>query len=129
MDVGAVRRNSTIPCVDAVLRGWGVSGVHNVSSGNPINFTMGTDVALDGTGGAGRQLAQLVDGTTAEDVVRRDHSSKDDFIAAFFNTSAFVPVAQIPRGIYGNMPKRLCQRPGASQHRYFGDEDVRASWT
>ena len=44
------------PVVDAVLRGWGVSGVHNVSSGNPINFTMGTDVALDGTGGAGRQL-------------------------------------------------------------------------
>ena len=99
------------PVVDAVLRGWGVSGVHNLSSGNPINFTMGTDVALDGTGGAGRQFAQLVDGATAEDVVRRDHSSKDDFIAAFFNASAFVPVAQIPRGIYGNMPRGYVSGP------------------
>ena len=90
--------------VDAVLRGWTISGVHNVSSGTPINFTMGRDVALDGTGGAGRQLAQLVDGTTAEDVARRDHTSQDDFIAKFFNTSAFVPVGQVPPGTYGNMP-------------------------
>jgi hypothetical protein len=99
------------PVVDAVLRGWGVSGVHNVSSGNPINFTMGTDVALDGTGGAGRQLAQLVDGMTADDVTRRDHANKDDFINAFFDASAFVPVAQIPRGIYGNMPRGAVSGP------------------
>ena len=64
---------------------WTVSGVHNWSSGNPLNFTMGTDVALDGTGGAGRQLAQLADGKTVDDIAR-DQSSREDLIAAFFDT-------------------------------------------
>ena len=62
---------------------------------------MGTDVALDGTGGADRQLAQLAPGMTADDI-RRDHENRDDFINAFFNTSAFVPVNSLPRGIYGD---------------------------
>ena len=56
--------------VNALLTDWTVSGVHNWSSGNPLNFTMGTDVALDGTGGAGRQLAQLADGKTVDDIAR-----------------------------------------------------------
>ncbi len=64
---------------NAILSGWTVSGVTNVSSGNPLNFTMGTDVALDGTGGAGRQLAQLAAGKTVDDIAR-DHSSREDFV-------------------------------------------------
>ena len=73
------------------------SGVHNWSSGNPLNFTMGTDGALDGTGGAGRQLAQLASGKSVDDITR-DHSSREDMVNAFFNTSAFAPVASLPRG-------------------------------
>ena len=65
---------------------------------------MGTDVALDGTGGANRQLAQLATGATVDDITR-DHGNRDDFINAFFNTSAFAPVNALPRGIYGNVPK------------------------
>ncbi len=72
--------------VNALLTDWTVSGVHNWSSGNPLNFTMGTDVALDGTGGAGRQLAQLADGKTVDDI-SRDQSSREDMIAAFFDKS------------------------------------------
>jgi len=94
--------------------GWAVSGVHNVSSGAPLNFVMGTDVALDGTGGANRQLAQLAAGMTPQDV-ERDHQNRDDFINAFFNANAFVPVGQLPRGIYGNMGKNVISGPAMAR--------------
>ena len=100
--------------VDALLGGWAISGVHNVSSGNPISFVMGTDVALDGTGGAGRQFAQLANGATVGDI-SRDHENRADFISAFFNTSAFAPVNQLPRGIYGNVPKSAISGPAMAR--------------
>jgi hypothetical protein len=96
--------------VGGLLGGWAVSGVHNWSSGIPLNFVMGTDVALDGTGGANRQLAQLAPGMTYQDIVR-DHQNRDDFINAFFNAAAFVPVNQLPRGIYGNSGKNVVSGP------------------
>jgi hypothetical protein len=102
------------PVVDALLNGWTVSGVHNWSSGNPLNFTMGTDVALDGTGGAGRQLAQLATGMTVDDIAR-GHENRDDFIASFFNTSAFAAVNSLPRGIYGNVPKSAISGPAIAK--------------
>ena len=102
------------PIVNALLNDWVISGVHNWSSGNPLNFTMGTDVALDGTNGAGRQLAQLADGKTVDDI-GRDHSSQEDFIAAFFDKSAFAPVASLPRGIYGNVPKSAISGPAQAK--------------
>ena len=49
-------------------------------------------------------------GKTHEDITR-DHQNRDDFINAFFNTSAFVPVDQLPRGIYGNMGKNVISGP------------------
>ncbi len=100
--------------VNALLTDWTVSGVHNWSSGNPLNFTMGTDVALDGTGGAGRQLAQLADGKTVDDI-SRDQSSKEDMIAAFFDKSAFATVTTLPRGIYGNVPKSAISGPAITK--------------
>ncbi len=100
--------------VNALASGWTVSGVHNWSSGNPLNFTMGTDVALDGTGGAGRQLAQLAAGKTVDDITR-DQANREDFIAAFFDTTAFAPVASLPRGIYGNVPKSAISGPAFSK--------------
>ena len=105
--------------VDALLGGWTVSGVHNWSSGSPLTFTMGTDVALDGTGGAGRQLAQLAPGKTVDDI-KRDHSSREDMVNAFFDTTAFAPVASLPRGIYGNVPKGAISGPGGGEDRHRG---------
>ncbi|PYQ99996.1 MAG: hypothetical protein DMF97_10395, partial [Acidobacteria bacterium] len=92
------RRRFENRVLEGLLGGWAVSGVHNVSSGIPLNFVMGTDVALDGTGGASRQLAQLASGATPQDIPR-DHANRNDFINAFFNTNAFTPVAQLPRGL------------------------------
>jgi hypothetical protein len=100
--------------VNALLSGWTVSGVHNWSSGNPLNFTMGTDVALDGTGGSGRQLAQLADGKTVDDI-SRDHANSEDFIGAFFDTTAFARVTSLPRGIYGNVPKSAISGPAQAK--------------
>ena len=100
--------------VNAALAGWTISGVHNVSSGAPLNFVMGTDVALDGTGGANRQLAQLAPGATVDDIAR-DHDNRDDFISAYFNTSAFAAVNSLPRGIYGNVPKSAISGPAIAK--------------
>ena len=108
------RRRFDNRVLEGLLGGWAISGVHNVSSGIPLNFVMGTDVALDGTGGASRQLAQLASGTTSQDIPR-DHENRNDFINAFFNTKAFAPVAQLPRGIYGNMGRNVISGPAMAR--------------
>jgi hypothetical protein len=100
--------------VEGLLGGWAISGVHNVSSGAPLNFVMGTDVALDGTGGVTRQLAMLAAGMSAQDV-SRDHKNREDFVNAFFNTQAFMPVALVPRGTYGNMGKNVVSGPATAK--------------
>jgi hypothetical protein len=102
------------PVLDAIARGWTVSGVHNWSSGNPLNFVMGTDVALDGTNGQGRQLAQFAPGKGVDDI-KRDHASQQDFISDFFDTSAFMPVNQVPRGTYGDVPKSAISGPAQAK--------------
>jgi hypothetical protein len=102
------------PVVNAIAAGWTVSGVHNWSSGNPLNFVMGVDVALDGTQGTGRQLAMFANGMGVDDI-KRDHENQADFINAFFNTSAFMPVAQVPLGTYGNVPKSAISGPAQSK--------------
>jgi hypothetical protein len=100
--------------LEGLLGGWAISGVHNVSSGIPLNFVMGTDVAQDGTGGANRQLALLAPGKSADDIAR-DHQNRDDFIAKFFDTSAFVPVSQVPPGTYGNVGKNVVSGPAVAK--------------
>jgi hypothetical protein len=87
---------------------------HSIQTGEPLSFVMGTDVALDGTGQQGLQHAQLAPGVTLNDV-RVDHSSRDEFVARFFNTAAFVPVAQLPRGIYGNAGRNTLAGPATNR--------------
>jgi hypothetical protein len=84
-----------------LLERWSVGVFHTIQSGGPFTVNMGADVALDGTGQQGLQHGQLVPGV-ARDKVRVDHPTRDAFIRQFFNTAAYVPVAQVPRGIYGN---------------------------
>ena len=63
--------------VNALLTDWTVSGVHHGSSGNPLNFTMGNRrSALDGTGGRVRQLSQLADGKSVDDISRDQSIAK-----------------------------------------------------
>ena len=88
--------------------GWTLSGIHSIQSGAPLTFVMGDDVALDGTGGS--QHAQLRPGVTISDIVL-DHPDRNSMIAKFFNTAAFVPTNQVPRGTYGNAGRSLINGP------------------
>jgi hypothetical protein len=90
------------------LADWTLTGITTIQSGLPVTFYMGEDVALDGTGGS--QLAQMAPGATAQTVVR-NHSSRADMIAQFFNTTAFVPAIDMPRGVYGNAGRGLISGP------------------
>jgi hypothetical protein len=69
---------------------------------------MGDDVALDGTGGD--QHAELQPGVTADDIVI-DHADRGAMVARFFNTGAFVPTNDVPRGVYGNAGRSLISGP------------------
>jgi hypothetical protein len=99
------------PVAGGLLNGWTVTGFHRIQSGSPLVFTMGTDVAQNGILQPNGQYALLVPGTTADDV-RRDHSSTGDMVANYFNTAAFVPLSNVPRGIYGDAPRGLIYGPG-----------------
>jgi hypothetical protein len=92
--------------VNALLQGWTVTGLHRFQSGQPLVFTMGTDVAQNGVLQPNGQYALLAAGATAE-TIKRDHADRTDMIRVFFNTDAFVPVGSVPRGIYGNAARGL----------------------
>lgn len=102
-----------------VLGGWTLTGIHTIQSGSPFSIRMGDDVALDGSGS--RQRAQLVDGA----VVERSFSSRADMIAQFFNTAAFVPTGQVPRGTYGNSGRNIISGPGMAQTDFSVMRDFR----
>jgi hypothetical protein len=91
-----------------MLGGWTLSGIHTIQSGAPLTFLMGDDVALDGT--FGDQHAQLKPGVTRSDIVL-DHPDRASMVARFFNTAAFVPTNQVPRGTYGNAGRGLISGP------------------
>jgi hypothetical protein len=93
-----------------LLGGWTITGLTSILSGAPINVAQGTDVALDGTSQTGLQHAQFAEGITHEDLTI-DHTSRHDMIQQFFNTSAFVRPANLPRGIYGNAGRNLISGP------------------
>ena len=67
----------------------------------------------------------LRSGKTVDDITR-DHASREDFINAFFDTSAFAPVASLPRGIYGNVPKSAISGPADGEDRHRGGESLHA---
>ncbi|HUS07740.1 MAG TPA: TonB-dependent receptor, partial [Bryobacteraceae bacterium] len=94
--------------VKAVFGGWTLSGIHSIQSGTPLTFSMGDDVALDGTGGS--QHAQLVPGVKTGDI-EISHPDRTSMIAKFFNTAAFVPTNLVPRGTYGNAGRGLISGP------------------
>lgn len=92
-----------------LLGNWSIGAYHTVQSGAPLNILMGTDVALDATG-QNLQHAQLAPGVTYPDIVL-GHPNRDAFINRFFNTAAFVPPSQVPKGVYGNMGRDVFNGP------------------
>ena len=97
------------PVVNALAAGWTVSGVHNWSSGSPLKFTMGIDVALDGTGGAGRQLAMCATArgsTTSRGITQTGKTSSTRSSNERVHAGCVVPL-----GTYGNVPKSAISGP------------------
>jgi Carboxypeptidase regulatory-like domain len=96
--------------VNRVLDDWSIGAYHTVQSGSPINFGLGSDIALNGTTQAGLEHAQLASGMTYEDV-GISHPNRNATIHAFFNTAAFVPLAQMQLGTYGNAGRNFMNGP------------------
>lgn len=91
---------------NAILENWTITGIHMLQSGAPFSIRMGDDVALDGSGS--RQRAMLKPNAGP---ITREHSSRADMIAKYFNTDAFIPTSQVPRGVYGNSGRNILDRP------------------
>ncbi len=96
------------PLTNKLLGGWTLTGIHSIQSGLPLTFLQGDDVALDGT--FGDQHAQLQPGVTVKNIVL-DHSNRGSMVGRFFNTDAFVPTNDVPRGTYGNAGRGLISGP------------------
>lgn len=84
------------------LGGWTVSGMISMIGGGPIHIRSGQDYSLTGVGWDRPDLI----GDPG-----RSHSSRDDFIARFFNTAAFA--ANQP-GRYGNTGRNILSGPAQS---------------
>ena len=93
-----------------VLNAWSIAAYHTAQSGAPINFGLSSDIALNGTGQAGLEHAQLVPGTTYSNVGIA-HADRNAFVHQFFNTAAFVPLAQMQLGSYGNAGRNFINGP------------------
>jgi hypothetical protein len=106
-----------------VLGNWSLGVFHTIQSGAPLTIAMGTDVALDGTGQQNLQHPELVPGVTYNDV-KRDHSSRADMVNQFFNTAAFVPVAILPRGIYGTAGRNFISGPAMNSTDFTLMKDI-----
>jgi hypothetical protein len=96
---------------NTLLGGWTLTGIHSIQSGLPITFLMGTDVALDGTGGS--QHAELAPGVTVKNI-ELDHPNRAAMVDQFFNTAAFLPPSAVPPGTYGNAGRGLISGPAFS---------------
>jgi outer membrane receptor protein involved in Fe transport len=106
----------------ALLGGWTLTGIHTLQSGTPLTFLMGDDVALDGT--FGDQHAQLRPGVTRSDIVL-DHKDRGSMVSQFFNTAAFVPTNEVPRGTYGNAGRGLISGPAFASSDFSLLKDFR----
>ena len=88
--------------VGKALGGWTLSGTVTLISGPPLTIRSGQDYSLTGVGWDRPDLVGSP---------YRAHSSRDDFINAFFNTAAFV--ANQP-GRYGNFGRNVFSGPASA---------------
>jgi len=95
-----------------LLERWSLGVFHTIQSGSPLSFTMGTDVALNGTGQ--QQRAELISGATYNDIVRQ-HKDRDDSIQQFFNTAVFASPNILPRGYYGTTGRNITSGPATNR--------------
>ncbi|MDZ7637178.1 MAG: TonB-dependent receptor [Bryobacterales bacterium] len=86
-----------------VFGGWSISGITTLQSGTPVTATTNQNTALDGTTCQSAYHPDIVG------EIARDHASKDDMLAQFFNRSAF---ALPSLGRYGTAARNMFSGPG-----------------
>jgi hypothetical protein len=106
-----------------LLANWSIGAFHTIQSGAPMNFVMGTDISLDGTGQQNLQHAQLAPSLTYNDIAL-SHPDRNAFVTKFFNTAAFVPIASLPRGIYGNVGRNVLSGPATANTDFTLMKDI-----
>lgn len=89
-----------------LIGGWNLSGIHRARSGYPLTFFSGDDIALgaDICGGSAQHPDLIAKAA-------REHASRADMIAQFFNTDAF---AFPERGHYGSAGRNILSGPAFS---------------
>jgi hypothetical protein len=88
--------------LERALGGWTLSGTVTLISGGPVHVRSGVDNSLTGVGWDRPDLVGSP---------YRSHSSRDDFINAFFDTTAFA--ANQP-GRYGNFGRNVFSGPASA---------------
>jgi hypothetical protein len=111
------------PIARRLLEDWSIGAFHTIQSGQPLTAVMGTDVALNGTGQQNLQHAQLAPGVTYSDIAV-DHPTRNDYVTRFFNTAAFVPIARLPLGIYGDSGRNIFNGPALNNTDFTLMKDI-----
>jgi hypothetical protein len=93
-----------------LLADWNVGAYNTAQSGAPIEFILGSDVALNGTNEASLEHAQLQPNMTYANV-GISHPNTNAFVHSYFNTAAFVPLSQMTLGTYGNAGRNFMNGP------------------
>jgi hypothetical protein len=88
--------------IPKALGGWSLFGSVTMISGPPLHIRSGVDNSLTGVGWDRPDLVGIP---------YRDHSDRDDFIASFFNTSAF---AGNSAGRFGNFGRNVFSGPASA---------------
>ena len=104
--------------VGRVLGGWSLSGISTIQSGAPVTPTTGQNTALDGNICGGSSLHPDIVGKP-----EREHSSRANMVANFFNRGAFV----LPQlGRYGTAGRGVFSGPALVSTDFAVLKDIRA---
>ena len=57
--------------------------------------------------------------------LKLENQTRAQMIAKYFNTDAFVPTAQVPRGVYGNSGRNIIDRPALLNTDFSAMKDIR----
>jgi hypothetical protein len=106
----------------AILGDWTFTGIHLAQSGAPFSIRMGDDVAQDGSGSRQRAMLRANAGP-----LKLENQSRAQMIARYFNTDAFIPTSQVPRGVYGNSGRNILDRPALLNTDFSAMKDIRVT--
>jgi len=88
------------PLVRGAIGGWQLSGVTSITSGDPLNVTVGNDYNYDSVAGDRPDLVKPITYTSG---------SRDQQMARYFDTTAFANPAS--RTVFGTLPRNALWGP------------------